>query len=142
MLLQATSTAPDGSHIGNLYPFVQKQADRSPLQLSFLQSRFHDLNAWQNVARARVLDCLCYSPPPIAPAPEIIRRTDRGEYIEEYITFQTTPDLRVPAYVLIPKKTSLPAPGLVVLHCHGGAYVWGKEKVPIMAIPQTERRRR
>ena len=128
-LLQAASSTPDSAHIGNLYPFVQKQADRSPLELSFLQSRFQDLKSWQNAARARVLDCLCYSPLPVAPAPEVIRRTDRGDYIEEYLTFQTTPDLRVPAYVLIPKKASLPAPAVVVLHCHGGAYVWGKEKV-------------
>jgi dienelactone hydrolase len=35
----------------------------------------------------------------------------------------------VPAYVLIPKKVTLPAPGLVVLHDHGGFYLWGKEKV-------------
>jgi dienelactone hydrolase len=127
--LQTTSAAPDASHIGNLYPFVQKQADRSPLELSFLHSRFRDPASWQKIARARVLDCLCYSPPSIAPAAEIIQRTDRGDYIEEYLTFQTTPDLRVPGYVLIPKKRSLPAPALVVLHCHGGAYVWGKEKV-------------
>ena len=127
--LQAGGAAPDGSHIGNLYPFVQKQADRSPLELSFLQSRFNDLGAWQKLARARVLERLCYSPPPISPSPRVIRRTDRGDYIEEYLTFQTTPDVRVPAYVLIPKNASFPAPGVVVLHCHGGAYVWGKEKV-------------
>src|SRR6187551_1943647 len=51
-LLQATVAAPDSPHIGNLYPFVQKQADRSPLELSFLQSRFRDLKSWQDVARA------------------------------------------------------------------------------------------
>ena len=128
-LLQATVAAPDSPHIGNLYPFVQKQADRSPLELSFLQSRFRDLKSWQDVARARVLDRLCYSPATVSPAAEVIRRTDRNDYIEECLTFQTTPDLRVPAYVLIPKNSPLPAPGLVVLHCHGGAYVWGKEKV-------------
>ena len=127
--LTQTTAAADAPHIGNLYPFVQKQADRSRLELSFLQSRYQDLAAWQKIARARVLDCLCYSPPATPPAAEIIRRTDRGDYIEESLTFQTTPDLRVPAYVLVPKKASLPAPGLVVLHCHGGAYVWGKEKV-------------
>ncbi len=125
---QATSS-PDSPHIGNLYPFVQKQADRSPLELSFLQSRYQNLASWQKIARARVLECLSYSPPATPPAVEIIRRTDRGDYIEESLTFQTTPDLRVPAYVLVPKKASLPAPGLVVFHCHGGAYVWGKEKV-------------
>lgn len=125
---QATAS-PDSPHIGNLYPFVQKQADRSPLELSFLQSRYQNLAAWQKLARARVLECLSYSPPAAPLAAEIIRRTDRGDYIEESLTFQTTPDLRVPAYVLVPKEASLPAPGLVVLHCHGGAYVWGKEKV-------------
>ena len=128
-LPQGTTAAPGSPHIGNLYPFVQKQADRSPLELSFLRSQFRDLKSWQEVARARVLDRLCYSPAAAPPAAEVIRRTDRGDYIEEYLTFQTTPDLRVPAYVLIPKEAPLPAPGLVVLHCHGGAYVWGKEKV-------------
>jgi dienelactone hydrolase len=127
--LQSTGAAPDSSHIGNLYPFVQKQADRSPLELSFLQSRFTDLAAWQKLARERVLDRLCYAPAPVSPSPQLIRRTDRGDYIEEYLTFQTTPDLRVPAYVLIPKNASVPAPAVVVLHDHGGAYVWGKEKV-------------
>ena len=127
--LNQTSAPSDAPHIGNLYPFVQKQADRSQLELSFLQSKYQNLAAWQKIARARVLDSLCYSPPATPPAVEIIRRTDRGDYIEESLTFQTTPDLRVPAYVLVPKKASLPAPALVVLHDHGGAYVWGKEKV-------------
>jgi dienelactone hydrolase len=127
--LVQTSPAADSPHIGNLYAFAQTQADRSPLELSFLQARFPDLKSWQKTARTRVLECLDYSPPPTAAAADIIRRTDRGDYIEEYLTFQTTPDLRVPAYLLIPKKAPLPAPALVVLHCHGGAYVWGKEKV-------------
>src|SRR4029078_6236642 len=120
---------PDSPHIGNLYPFVQKQADRSPLELSFLQSRYKHPASWKKIAGASVLECLSSPPPAAPPAPEIIQRTDRGDYLEEYLAFQTTPDLRVPAYVLVPKKASLPAPGLVVLHCHGGAYVWGKEKV-------------
>ena len=128
-VLQSPAPAPDSPHLGSLYPFVQKQADRSPLELSFLHARFRNLSSWQNTARARVLEQLFYAPPPVPPAPEVIRRTDRSDYIEEYLTFQTTPDVRVPGYVLIPKQTALPAPGLVVLHCHGGAYVWGKEKV-------------
>ena len=126
---QAPAPAPDSPHIGNLYPFVQRQADRSRLELSFLHPQFRDLTPWQKVARARVFEQLFYSPPAASPAPEVIRRTDRGDHVEEYLTFQTTADLRVPAYVLIPKKAAVPAPGLVVLHCHGGAYVWGKEKV-------------
>ena len=109
-LTQAAGTTPDSPHLGNLYPFVQQQADRSPLEQSFLHSRFRDLASWQKAARARVLEHLFYAPPPAPPSPDVVRRTDRGDYIEEYLTFQTTPDLRVPAYVLIPKKAR-PSPG-------------------------------
>jgi dienelactone hydrolase len=122
-------SADTASHVGTLYPFIQKQADRSPLELSFLRPEFRDLEAWQKDARAAVLDHLFYAPAPAPAAPEVIRRTDRGDYIEEYLTFQTTRDLRVPAYVLIPKTAPLPAPGIVALHCHGGFYPWGKEKI-------------
>ena len=128
-LMQISAPAQDSPHIGNLYPFVQQQADRSRLELSFLSPQYRDLASWQRRARARVLEHLFYSPAAVAAAPEIIRRTDRGDHFEEYLTFRTTPDVRVPAYVLIPKNVTRPAPALVVLHCHGGAYVWGKEKV-------------
>ena len=121
--------AASGSHIGNLYPFAQKQADRSTLELSFLRPEFRDLTKWQKLARAKVFEHLFYEPAAVSPQPQVIRRTDKGDYIEEYLTFQTTPDLRVPAYVLVPKKVKLPAPGIVVLHDHGGFYLWGKEKV-------------
>lgn len=118
-----------GSHIGNLYPFVQKQADQSPLSLSFLRSEFKSLKQWQGRARTKLFGLLAYTPPAVDPQPQSIMKTDRGDYLEEYLTFQTTPDLRVPAYLLIPKKTKLPAPGIVVLHSHDGIYLWGKEKV-------------
>ena len=94
-----------------------------------MQPEFRDLVTWQTKARATVLERLFYAPPPVAPAANVIRREDRGDYVQEYLTFQTTPDLRVPAYVLIPKKAKLPAPGIVALHCHGGFYVWGKDKL-------------
>jgi dienelactone hydrolase len=123
-------TATDiGSHLGNLYPFVQGQADRSKFELSFLRPEFTNLRRWQQAARAKVLDHLFYAPGRVDPQPQLVRRTDRGDYVEEYLTFQTTPDLRVPAYVLVPKKAKLPAPAVVVLHSHDGIYLWGKEKV-------------
>jgi dienelactone hydrolase len=117
------------SHIGNLFPFVQQQAERSPLELSFLRPEFTNLARWQPTARSKIFEHLFYAPPPIAPQAQLLRRTDKGDYVEEYLTFQTTPDLRIPAYVLIPKKAARPAPGIVVLHSHDGLYLWGKEKV-------------
>ena len=126
---QGASTGSTGSHIGNLYDFVQGQADRSPLELSFLRPEFANLQEWQLGARSRIFQHLFYAPLPAAPEPRLIRRTDKGTYVEEYLTFQTTPDLRVPAYVLIPAQAKRPAPGVVVLHSHDGVYLWGKEKV-------------
>ena len=125
----STAAAGTGSHIGSLYPFIQKQADRSSFELSFLHARFRELDTWQKSARARVFQHLFYAPAPVLPSPDVVWREDRGDYIEEYLTFQTTPDLRVPACLAIPKRAKRPTPGILLLHCHGGFYVWGKEKV-------------
>ena len=127
--VQGPTVAPSGSHLGNLYPFVQGQANRSKFELSFLRPEFTNLRRWQPGARAKVLEHLFYAPPRADAQPQVVRRTDKGDYVEEYLTFQTTPDLRVPAYVLVPKRAKLPAPGVVVLHSHDGIYLWGKEKV-------------
>lgn len=125
----APGPAPDESHLGSLYPFVQHQADSAPLALSFLRPEFRSLRRWQPRARARVLERLLYSPAPLKPAAELVSSTDRGDYTLESIRLQTAPDVRVPACVLIPKNAKMPAPGIVVLHDHGGFYLWGKEKV-------------
>src|SRR5687767_2405132 len=112
-LANAQSAAnPAGSHIGNLYPFVQQQADRARMELSFLRPEFKDLRSWQQRARAKVLEHLFYAPAAVAPEAQVISRTDRGDHVEEHLTFRTTPDLRVPAYVLIPTRAKLPAPGI------------------------------
>jgi dienelactone hydrolase len=125
----ASTTTATSSHIGSLYPFVQKQADRSTFELSFLHGKFRNLEGWQKSARARVLQHLFYEPPAVGPAPEVIRRENRGDYVEEFVTFSISPDMRVPAYVLIPNGAKRPLPGVLLLHDHGGFYVWGKEKV-------------
>jgi dienelactone hydrolase len=130
---QTQTVSPAGSHIGNLYPFVQGQGDRSKLELSFLQPEFRSLPDWQPKARAAIFDRLFYAPPPVSPEQQVVRRTDKGDYIEEYLTFQTTPDLRVPAHVLVPKTARLPAPGIVALHSHDGVYLFGKEKIVELA---------
>ena len=124
-----SATAPAGSHIGNLYPFVQQQADRQRMELSFLRPEFRDLRDWQKRARAKVFEHMFYAPAPVVPEAQVISQIDRGDYLEERLTFRTTPDFRVPAYVLIPKGVKLPAPGIVALHDHGAFYVWGKEKL-------------
>lgn len=123
--------AGSGSPLGSLYPFIQQQADRSRFDLSFLRDDVRDLKAWQPRARAKVTERLCYAPGRVALQPEIVRRVDRGDYVQEELTFATAADVRVPATLLIPKKASqaTPAPGIVAFHDHGGMYLWGRDKV-------------
>jgi dienelactone hydrolase len=125
----AAGPGPEESHIGSLYPLVQKLADTAPRQLSFLRPEFRRLPEWQTRARAAALQKLLYDPAPVKPDPQVVSRTERDGYVEEIVTFQTTPLLRVPAIVLVPKNARFPAPGIVALHDHGGFYLWGKEKL-------------
>src|SRR5581483_10757107 len=121
--------AASGPDVGSLYPFIQSQAVKGEFPLSFLRDEFHDLNAWKKRARGRLLELLHYAPPKCDPRPEIVETRDRGDYIQEKLYFNTTPDIRVPAYVLIPKNAQRPLPAIVALHDHGGFYLWGKEKL-------------
>src|SRR5205085_2928862 len=80
-------------------------------------------------ARGKLLELLQYAPPAGDPRPVVVEQVDHGDYIREKVYFNTTPDLRVPAFVLVPKNAKLPAPAIVALHDHGGFYLWGKEKL-------------
>jgi dienelactone hydrolase len=122
------STKTD-SDVGSLFPFIDSQAVKSDFSLSFLNPKFTSYKVWKQQARGKLLDLLHYSPGPCNPKPQTVERTDKGNYIRERIYFNTTPDIRVPAYLLIPKQTKLPAPAIIALHDHGGFYLWGKEKL-------------
>lgn len=119
---------PD-AQIGTLFPFVQKTAAHSTVELSFLHDRFRDINAWKLQARTKVRELLLYDPPQCAPQAEVVERVDCGDYLREKIYFNTTPDIRVPAYLLLPKGEKTRRPAIVALHDHGAFYVVGKEKL-------------
>ena len=117
------------SDVGSLFPFIESQAVKADFPLSFLNPRFKNLKRWKQTAREKFLELLHYSPPRCDPAPEVVERVDRGDYIREKIYFNTTPSIRVPAYLLVPKGASKKLPAIVALHDHGGFYLWGKEKL-------------
>jgi dienelactone hydrolase len=125
----ASSQTPEESQIGTLYGPIQAIADSSPLDLSFLRLEFRDLNAWQKTARAQVFALLQYAPAPVAADVRVIEKVQRDGYTEERLTFKTTPQFRVPAHVLIPNGPPQQRPAVILLHDHGGFYVWGREKV-------------
>lgn len=120
---------PAGSQLGNLYPPIQAMADASPLELSFLRPEFKDHQRWQRLAREKLFDLLHYRPAPVSPQVELRARKEHAGFIEEDLTFLSAPHSRVPAHLLIPTDRKLPFPGVIVLHDHGGFYMWGREKV-------------
>lgn len=130
---EASEPPTTGSDVGSLFPFIQSQAVHGEFPLSYLRDEFRELGAWKDLARGKVLELLHYSPPACDPKPQVVERTDCGGYIREKVLFQTTPDLRIPAFVLIPKGLRGRAPGVVALHDHGGMYLWGKEKITEVA---------
>lgn len=122
-------SALTGAQVGTIYPFLRDIAAESTFELSFLHDRFQNLEVWKDQARAKLLELLHYDPPKCDPAATVLERTDMGDYIREKIEFNTTPQLRVPAYLLLPKGRAGKRPGIVALHDHGGFFVWGKEKI-------------
>jgi dienelactone hydrolase len=131
LLASVPAVVPDpaGSQLGSLYPPIQAMADASPLELSFLRPEFRDHQRWQRLAREKLFDLLQYRPMPVRPEVHLVSRKEHDGYIEERLTFLTTPHSRVPAHILIPVSGKRPFPGVVLLHDHGGFYMWGREKV-------------
>ena len=118
-----------GPHTGSLDAVIQKLKPGPDFPLSFLHRSHRDLPTWKETARAKMLDLLHYAPQKCDPRAELLSRKDCGTYIREEIRFNTTAVLRVPATMLIPKAAQQrPGPAVVVLHSHGGYYLWGRER--------------
>lgn len=127
--LDADSSKRTGCDIGTLYDAIEVIADQCNYPLSFLTKKYASVLEYRKTIQAKVLELFHYDPPQIAPTTTVIDRWETDEYIQEKILFNTTPWFRVPAYVLIPKGYSGKRPAIVDLHCHAGAFVFGKEKV-------------
>jgi hypothetical protein len=84
-----------GSALGNLYPFIKQQQQRTRQRLAYLHRRPKDLEAWKAEGRAKIFDLMSYRPEPIKPAAQILERVDKGEYVRERVTFWSTPDVEV-----------------------------------------------
>jgi dienelactone hydrolase len=125
----AETGRPTGADVGSLFPFIDAQAIKADFPLSFLRDEFKDVASWKSRARGKLLELLHYAPAPCEPRAEVVERSDRGDHVCETVYFNTTPDVRVPACVLIPKNVDGPRPAVVALHDHGGFYFWGRQKL-------------
>ncbi len=120
---------PNGADLGSLYDDVMQLASHHDFEYSFLGDRFKSLSEFKKQSREKVFDGLMFRPPKVDLKPKVLERVDLGDIIREKVVFSTSPDLRVPAYIQIPKGLKKPAPAIIDLHSHGGWIPFGKEKV-------------
>ncbi|MHB0937664.1 MAG: dienelactone hydrolase family protein [Armatimonadota bacterium] len=114
---------------GNLYPFIEYQAQRGLPPLSFLQERFADVEAWRAETSDYLRSLLLYQPDAVDMSPELADFTEFPDYTQQKWYITTSPGERMPVLLLVPRGLDGPAPAVAALHCHGGMYYFGKKKL-------------
>lgn len=122
----ASTLAPD---LPNFHETMQWIAQQSGPKLSFLDTKWRDLETWKKAALPALRQCLSYDPqvPPVSA--EVLGREERDGFTIETVSIQATPTYNIPARVLVPTGRTGRLPAVVALHCHGGRFTWGHEKV-------------
>ena len=118
--------------VGSLFPIIESEAVKGEFPLSFLNPKFRNVKRWKREARGKLLELLHYAPQKCDPKAEVVEKVDLGDHVREKVYFSTTPVIRVPAYLLVPKtkrERGQKLPAIIALHDHGGFYLWGKEKL-------------
>lgn len=125
----ARALQPSTADLGTNFAAVEQIAATCQASLFPVGKAIEFNEAFRTAARAKVREVLSYEPPRVDFQPEVVERVDCGECWRERVLISTTPWFRIPAYVLIPKELTKPAPAIVDLHSHGGMFLFGKEKV-------------
>ena len=129
--------------LANCGTFARAAAAAAPHDRSFLADHYRasDLDAWLAETRARLVDLLHYAPAAGDLAPELESREDGHGFSRETVWISTSPWSRIRCELLLPTRPRddrWPAPAIVALHCHGGWYRWGREKIVAPADPAAD----
>ncbi len=98
--------------------FGTRCAELEPLS-SFRATNAAEARKWRSRALAKTRDLLGECPEWVQLQAETVESVDAGSYVRHKVIFDSDPHSSVPAYMLIPKDLSEPAPALLCLHGHG-----------------------
>jgi len=115
--------------VGQFYPWLQENADRQRLSLSYLSRDWEDREQWSQAGRAKMHELLAYDPPRGPLNPKIIETVPTDGVTRYRVRYSVTADRETEAFLLIPDGLNKPAPAVVAIHDHGGFYYFGKEKI-------------
>ena len=125
----------------SLLAHVRRVAAASRPALAFDATTVDEWRSWRAALLPRLTHLLGHAPEERAPLDvQVTGRTDEGTYLREHLTFATEPGLRVPAYLLHPKRQPPGRAGAAVLALHGHGR--GKDDVAGIAASTRERQRR
>jgi dienelactone hydrolase len=124
--IDRTFPTPD---LANLYEITDWISRENQPRMSFLESKWSNLEEWKQAARPLFHQSLQYQPTPKPLSAEVISRERRDGFTLEAVKIAATAAYSIPGWVLVPDKARRPAPGIIALHDHGGNYLWGHEKI-------------
>ncbi len=93
-------------------------AEMEPL-FAFDATNEAEARKWRARALAKIRDLLGDVPDAAQLEAETVETVDTGSYVREKVIFDSDPHSSVPAYLLVPKNLTEPAPTVLCLHGHG-----------------------
>lgn len=132
--------------IGAYGPWAATLVPDGPGTLSFRNARFHDIDAWRDLARQRVLERIAQPDTGGTPEVSVVAAYEYdGLHIEE-LSWQLPYGPPTSAIFLKPSTAQGPLPGIVGLHDHGGQKYFGARKItrtndkqhPVMVAHQAD----
>ncbi|PMQ01733.1 MAG: acetylxylan esterase [Dictyoglomus sp. NZ13-RE01] len=101
----------------------------------FNAKSFEDWEYWRKNLREKLLELLGLPLEKVPLEGEVVEKKEFEDYIREKVIFNSTKNLSVIGYLLIPKNISKPLPAVIALHGHG----YGKDDIVGIWEDGTER---
>lgn len=128
--LLAQAGDPVRSDVGDYFKFLDAYSAESTCSHSYLSQTWPDIGAWRKQGRDKMFDLLAYHPEPAANRQgELLGQVKKDGYTCYTVRYPITADRSTEAFLLIPDGLKGHAPAVLALHCHGGFYYFGKEKI-------------
>ena len=113
----------DGKTIRELQPVTELQAIDAGIrrEFPFVAATVGEAENWQSGCRERLVGLMGFvnQTPYVDPEPELLEEIDRGDFIRRKILIRTSPDSKMPVYLLLPKGAKAPLPVVLAYHGHG-----------------------